>query len=92
MFYKGSEKLENTQKNKIPMTHNQGVAGSCPAGTTKKPKDFCVCRLFLFQWREIRIVALEFIGDWKWERYRFQVGPEARYAHRLLPFRRISRC
>ena len=36
MFYKDSEKLENTRKNEIPMPHNQGVAGSCPAGTTKK--------------------------------------------------------
>ena len=36
MFYNDSEKLESIRKNEIPMPHNQGVAGSCPEGTTKE--------------------------------------------------------
>ena len=34
MLYKDSQKLEKTRKHRKPMPHNQGVAGSCPAGTT----------------------------------------------------------
>ena len=37
MIYKDSQKLEKTRKYRKPMPHNQGVAGSCPAGTTKRP-------------------------------------------------------
>ena len=37
MLYKDSQKLEKTRKHRKPMPHNQGVVGSCPTGTTKKP-------------------------------------------------------
>ena len=39
ILYKDSQKLEKTRKYQKPMTRNQGVAGSCPAGTTKPPYD-----------------------------------------------------
>ena len=40
ILYKDSQKLEKTRKHRKPMPHNQGVAGSCPAGTTSRLRNF----------------------------------------------------
>ena len=47
ILYKDGQKLEKTRKHRKPMPHNQGVAGSCPAGTTKAPIDKRLLGLFV---------------------------------------------